>query len=72
MATPRKYIQDAYRARRERGIRLIRTPVGYGLLDYLQNQGYLPPHTILDWPLLSKADVEDALRRYLKDQASEG
>ena len=72
MGIPRKDIQATHRKRRQRGIRMLQIPAGYDLLDHLQSQGYLPPGTALDWPTLPKADVEDALRRYLDDRASAG
>ena len=70
MGKPPAQKQEEYRERINQGVRMIKTPVGYDLLDHLQNAGYLPSGIALDWPTVSKEQVEGALRRYLEDQAS--
>ena len=58
-----------FRKNQRRGVRIVRVPVSWDLLDEMQVRGFLQTSGIPDWPNLNIEDVERAIETMLKDVA---
>ena len=60
--------QRRHKQLKRRNKRVVSVTIDYGILDLLEENGYLATAGIPDWTTIERSDVSRALLQYLKDQ----